>query len=166
MKSKALLVALGAVTLVLVACMTAQAQLPKQGEYRGTFGGRGAGTAYELEKGHLFWVGAFSGVFFNDVANGFIDRTSVECPAANDIVEGLSIGAHGYCIVTDRDGDKAFLVFKQKKGTRPNVGEGDFQWTEGTGKYSGIKGNNTYRYAFIGQTPAFWVVWEGDWRLP
>ena len=165
MKSKALLAALGAVTLVLAACMTAEAQLPKQGEYRGTLGARGAGTIHELEKGHIFFVGGFSGVFFNDVANGFIDRTSVECPGVNDIVDGLSIGNHGYCIVTDKDGDKAFVVWKGED-TRPNVGGGDFQWTGGTGKYSGIKGNNTYRYTGIGQTPAYSVVWEGNWRLP
>ena len=56
-------------------------------------------------------------------------------------------------LLTDKDGDKAFLVWKGKD-TSPNVGGGDFQWTGGTGKYSGIKGNNTYQYTGIGTTPA------------
>jgi hypothetical protein len=165
MKRKAVLGVLGALTLVLVVSATAEAQLPKQGKYRGTLGARAVGTTHEIEKGHVFFVGAFSGVFFNDVANGFLDKSLVECPGVNDIVNGLSIGNHGYCTVTDKDGDKAFAVWKGKD-TSPNVGGGDFQWTGGTGKYSGIKGNNTYRYAGIGNTPAYSVVWEGGWQLP
>ena len=50
--------------------------------------------------------------------------------------------------------------------TRPNVGGGDFQWTGGTGKFAGIKGNNTYRYTGIADTPGYSVVWEGKWQLP
>ena len=165
MKRKALLGVFGALALVLVVSVTAQAQLAKQGKYRGMFSAWSAGTTHEIEKGHVFFVGAFSGVFFNDVANGFIDKNAVECPGVNDIVNGLSLANHGYCIVTDKDGDKAFQVWKGKD-TSPNVGGGDFQWTGGTGKYSGIKGNGTYRYTGISNTPGYSVVWEGEWQLP
>ena len=165
MKRKILGGVFGALTFVLAVGMTAEAQLAKQGKYRGMFGARGVGTLHEIEKGHVFFVGAFSGVFFNDVANGFIDKSSVECPGVNDIVNGLSMANHGYCIITDKDGDKAFLVWKGKD-TSPNVGGGDFQWTGGTGKYNGIKGNNTYQYTGIGTTPAYSVVWEGEWQVP
>ena len=165
MKRKTLLGVLGALTLVLVIGATAEAQMPKQGKYRGMFGASAVGKSHEIEKGHVFFVGTFSGVFFNDAANGFLDKSVVECPGVNDIVNGLSIVNHGYCVVTDKDGDKAFAVWKGKD-TSPNVGGGDFQWTGGTGKYSGIKGNNTYRYAGIGTTSAYSVVWEGAWQLP
>jgi hypothetical protein len=165
MKRKVLLGVLGALTLVLVVGVTAEAQMPKQGKYRGMFGARGAGTTHEIEQGHVFFTGAFSGVFFNDVADGFIDKSAVECPAVNDIVNGLVIAEHGYCIVTDKDGDKAFLVWKGK-GTSPNAGGGDFQWTGGTGKFSGLKGNNTWRGTGISNTGAASVVWEGEWQLP
>ncbi len=165
MKHKTLLGLLGALTLILVGSATGEAQMPKQGKYRGTWGVRAVGTTHELEKGHVFFAGAFSGVFFSDAANGFLDKTAVECPGTNDIVNGLSIANHGYCIVTDKDGDKAFLVWKGKD-TTPNAGGGDQQWTGGTGKYSGLKGNGTYRYTGIGTTPAYSVVWEGEWQLP
>jgi hypothetical protein len=52
------------------------------------------------------------------VADGFLDKTEVSCPAVNDIVNGISIAAHGYCIMTDKDGDKAFLAWRGK-GTAP-----------------------------------------------
>jgi hypothetical protein len=167
MKRRALLGVFGVLTLILVLVVdvSAQAQLPKQGKYRGMFSAWSAGTTHEIEKGHVFFVGAFSGVFFNDVANSFIDKSAVECPGVFDIVNELAIANHGYCMVTDKDGDKAFLTWKGKD-TSPNVGGGDFQWTGGTGKYSGIKGNNTYQYTRISTTPAYWVVWEGEWQFP
>lgn len=165
MKHQALLRVLGALTLVLIIGVTAEAQLPKQGKYRGMAALWSAGTPHEIEKGHVLFLGTFSGVFFNDVANGFIDKSAVECPGVNDIVNGLSVAGHGYCTITDKDGDKAFSVWKGK-GTSPGFGGGDFQWTGGTGKYTGIKGNNTYRYTGISNTPASWLVWEGEWQLP
>lgn len=166
MNVKAALKSVGAVSLLLFSIgVCADEQLPKQGTYKGTFGARAAGTAHELEKGHVFFVGGFSGVFFNDHSGGFLDKTSVECPGVADIVNGLDIAGHGYCIVTDMAGDKACLVWKARD-TSPGVGNGEFQWTGGTGKYNGIKGNNTFRFVSIGNTPGSAVVWEGEWRLP
>lgn len=169
MNRKALWAALGTLALVLALVatlgVTAQTPVPKQGKFRGMWGVRATGTSHEIEKGHVFFVGTFSGVFFNDVANGFLDKSSVECPGVNDIVNGLSIANHGYCIVTDKDGDKAFLVWKGKDSS-PNVGGGEQRWTGGTGKYAGLSGNSTYRYTGIGTTPAYAVVWDGEWRIP
>lgn len=165
MNRKALLMVLVALTLVLADGVAAKAQLSKHGHFRGMFGMRATGTPYQIENGHTFFVGDFSGVFFNDVAGGFIDKSSAECPGVNDVVNGLSIGNHGYCIITDKNGDKAFYVW-QGKDTSPSMGGGTFHWTGGTGKYKGITGNATYHYTFIGKTPAGWVIWEGEWRLP
>ena len=164
MKRLILTVALLVSTTVLGATAEAQ-QLPKSGKYSGKFGAQGAGQTYELEKAHVFFVGMYHGVFFNDVADGFLDKTEVTCPIAVDIVDGVNGGSHGHCIVTDKDGDKAFLVW-QGKDTAPGTGGGPFKWTGGTGKYTGLQGNNTFRYNAIGKTPSFVGVWEGEWRLP
>jgi hypothetical protein len=67
--------------------------------------------------------------------------------------------------MTDKDGDKAFLVWRGK-GTAPGSGAGTFEWSGGTGKFVGLQGNNNWRGSVIGKTGAFTVVWEGDWRLP
>ena len=78
MKRLILTVALLVSTTVLGATAEAQ-QLPKSGKYSGKFGAQGAGQTYELEKGHVFFVGMYHGVFFNDVADGFLDKTEVIC---------------------------------------------------------------------------------------
>jgi hypothetical protein len=146
-----------------------EAQQPaKSGKYTGKFTAHlpgGVEQIYELEKGHVFVLGPLHGVFLNDAAGGFIDKTEVVCPRALDIVNGLITG-HGYCIITDKDGDKAFLVW-EGKDTASRTGWGTFKWTGGTGKYSGLQGDdNTFHFSGIGKTGAGVVVWEGDWRLP
>jgi hypothetical protein len=51
------------------------------------------------------------------------------------------------------------------EGIGPNASAGDFQWTGGTGKFAGIKGNNRWQGFGIGETPRGAVVWEGEWLM-
>lgn len=101
-----------------------------------------------------------------DSGSGFIHRTAVNCAGANDNVDGIPRLTQGYCTLTDADGDKAILVYKGEKTHGPGAGGGDFQWTGGTGKYVGLRGDNTYDFYTIGQTAQGWVIWKGAWQLP
>ena len=145
-----------------------EAQLAKSGKYTGkTAFNPAGGQSYELEKGHVFLLDMLPGLFLNDVAGGFIDQSEVKCPRATDIVDGRLINSHGYCIITDKDGDKAFLSWGGKDAAAPSTGGGGtFKWTGGTGKYSGLQGNNTFSYASWGKAGAGVVAWKGEWRLP
>jgi len=156
-----------AVTIIaLFGAATEAQQLAKSGKYTGKYAAHGVGAqTYELEKGHVFLLGSNQGVFLNDVADSFLDKTEVTCAIAADLVDGVSTGGHGYCIIADKDGDKAFLAF-QGKGTAPESDAGTFQWSGGTGKFVGIQGNNTWHRTGIGKTTASSIVWEGEWRLP
>ena len=40
------------------------------------------------------------------------------------------------------------------------------QWTGGTGKYRGIKGNNKFYGVTIAPTASGYSSWEGSWELP
>jgi hypothetical protein len=113
----------------------------------------------------MFFVGEFNGTVFNDAGSGFLHETAWICPGMNDLRNGISLAAQGYCVVTDKDGDKAFLTWKGHKGTAPNKGSGDFQWTGGTGKYTGLKGNNTYEAVVITPTSGYSIL-KGEWQLP
>jgi hypothetical protein len=162
LKSVIFAVAIGA---LLGAPAVAQ-QSAKSGTFSGKWGGQSTGQAYELDKGHVFFLGAYNPVFFNDTPGGFLDRTAWTCALVSDSVNGVHVADHGYCIATDKDGDKAFAVF-QSKGTAPGSGAGTGQFTGGTGKFSGLQGQYPFRFTLIGNTPASWVVAEGgEWRLP
>src|SRR5438132_1013738 len=78
--------------------------------WAGKFGYWAVGTLREIDKNHVFWRGQSSGTFFNDAGSGFMDHISLLCPGVNDIVNGESMSAHGYCTGTDKDGDELFYV--------------------------------------------------------
>ena len=110
----------------------------------GNFGWFGVGKMQEIEKGHFYWVGEFSGTFFSDKgAGGLFHNAGVKCPAFYDV--DMNAGKHasgGYCIIADVDGDQAYLSWSNKGDGRN--GTGTFTYTGGTGKYTGIKGSGTF----------------------
>ena len=152
--------------LVLLAAFAAvaQAQIAKSGKFTAHFGFFGVGTAHPVEEGHLFWVGEFSGTVFNDAGNGIFHRASSKCPAVSDIFLGGEANLHGYCILTDSDGDQAFIAWKCNGPALVSC-SGDFQWTGGTGKYTGIRGDNTFQGIFVTQTEGY-ALWQAEYRLP
>jgi hypothetical protein len=123
----------------------------------GEFGWFGVGKAHEIEKGHYYWVGEFSGTFFNDKGEGSpMHRSGVKCPAWADLDFNTKKSSYGgYCIVTDLDGDQAYLSWRIPSGSPlPGTkGAGTFDYTGGTGKYKGLTGKNT----FFGITQVNWA---------
>jgi len=130
-----------------VVAMTFGPMLPAHADdwkVTGEFGWFGVGKAQEIEKGHVYWVGEFSGTFFNDKGPGSLfHRAGVKCPAFNDVDLNNKKGkAGGYCVITDTDGDQAYLSWRSEGDTV--TGPGTFDYTGGTGKYKGISGANTF----------------------
>lgn len=123
---------------------------------KGQFGWFGTGKAYQIEKGHFYWVGEFSGTFFNDKGAGSLFHLAgVKCPAHLDLdMNNKRSTAGGYCIITDLDGDQAYLVWENINTTTGpgSRGPGTFEYTGGTGKYAGISGKNK----FVGFTQVNW----------
>ncbi len=111
----------------------------------GDVGWLAVGKMHEIEKNHFYWVGEFSGTFFNDKgAGGLFHRAAMKCPGFYDF--NANIGKHtggGYCIVNDGEGNMAYLTWNEK-GDTFGVGTGTFTYTGGTGKYKDIKGQNTF----------------------
>ncbi len=119
----------------------------------GQFGWFGVGKAQQLEKGHIFWVGEFSGIFFNDKGKGSpFHLAGVRCPASNDLdFNSKKNKGAGTCIISEPGGaDQAYLSWRCEGDTE--TCHGTFEYTGGTGKYQGISGSNT----FTGVTPVNW----------
>ena len=123
----------------------------------GHFGWFGVGKAHQIEEGHFYWVGEFSGTFFSDEgASGLFHLAGVKCPAYYDLdLNKDRAKAGGYCIITDVDGDQAYVTWKNAtRSTAPgSPGPGTFEYTGGTGKYLGISGKNR----FSGITQVNWA---------
>jgi hypothetical protein len=130
-----------------VAVQMAEAQLPKSGTGSIHSGYRGTGKTTKVGKDHMYWVGTYWGVSFNDEGKGFLHKMAWNCPAVSDIKKGVS-NNKGLCDLTDKDGDKI-------NGTWSNEGPmnveivGRFDITSGTGKYAGITGGWDIRCSSI-----------------
>ena len=85
----------------------------------GQLGFFGVGKAYEIEKGHFFWVGEFSGTFFSDKGDeGVFDHAGVKCPAWDDSnVNNKEDKAGGFCTFTDLSGDQAYMTWQDAGST-------------------------------------------------
>lgn len=144
--------------LVATATLIGAVALPAQAQEKpvGHFGFFGIGKALEVEKGHFYWLGEFSGTFFSDKgAGGMMHLAGVRCPAYFDAnFNTMKSAAGGFCIVQDVDGDQATLSWRNAGTPGPGGrGPGTFEWTSGTGKYKGISGSN----AFVGVTQINWA---------
>jgi hypothetical protein len=126
------------------------------GKAVGEFGWFGVGKAYEMDKGHFFWVGEFSGTFFSDKGDGgMFHRAGVKCPGWLDMDFNAkrSVGG-GTCIITDLEGDQAYATWRNAGTPGPGGrGPGTFDYIGGTGKYKGLSGSNT----FTGVTQINWA---------
>jgi hypothetical protein len=151
--------------VVLAVTRSVSAQLAKQGTYTSQFSWHVMPKALPLEKDHTFFLDEYVGTNLNDAHQGFLHEAAVVCDGIVDLVAGVS-HAQGYCTATDRDGDKAFSSYKcdsPKPGARC---EGDFHWTGGTGKYIGLKGDNSFNAGTIPNTSSGYAIWKGEWALP
>ncbi len=110
----------------------------------GQFGSFAVGKTYQIDKGHIYWVGEFSGTFFNDKGEGSLfHQAGVKCPGFTDLdTNKKKAKAAGYCIFSDVAGDQAYASW-QGDGDGVTY-HGTFDYTGGTGKYKGITGQNTF----------------------
>lgn len=123
----------------------------------GEYGWFGVGKTYEMDKGQYYWVGEFSGTFFNDKGEGSVlHKASAKCPGYQFLDFGKKMGeSAGTCIYSDTNGDKVFGTWKLSSSTCAGPGcpsKGSFTWTGGTGKFAGADGT----HSLTGVTVTLW----------
>ena len=165
MKSKVLLVALGAIALVLVVGLRAEAQLPKSGTVKLHSGWKGVGDIREVGKDHLYWEGTFYGMWFNDENRGFLHLTHWVCAGITDIKDGRQ-NLNAFCTATDRDGDQITTLAKGRGAEGGFDDVGMHSLTGGSGKYAGIEGTITWRCYATAKHAQFSCWHDGNYRLP
>ena len=165
MPVKAVIAIIVALMTVLAVTGSADAQLAKAGTYTSQFSWHQMPKPMPLEKDHTFFNYEVVGTNLNDAHQGFLHEAAVVCHGSNDLVAGVS-HSQGYCNATDRDGDKAFAAYKCESPKTGARCEGDFRWAGGTGKYTGLKGNNSFNAGLIPNTSSGYSIWKGEWALP
>jgi hypothetical protein len=117
--------------------------LPKQGTYSTTWTFSGPYTVIELGEDKYSWMSEFTFVVWNNSGAGVLHDMSGHC-------DGLGVGdaGNGYCALVDADGDKIYWAFTDVGG-----GKGSATLEGGTGKYSGIQGNEEYEFVYTPDAP-------------
>ncbi len=155
------------IAALLVVCavvpLASAADLPKSGKYSAHFGWVFTGSVQELGANRSVSVGMVEGVIFNDAGKGFLHKARADCALMNDVNQGRA-SAQGTCVMTDADGDQAYLEWKCS-GTMPAC-PGDERFVGGTGKYNGLGGSSKFQGNFIGKTGGGWSDWSGEYTLP
>jgi len=162
--------------LVIGASAHAQGQLAKSGKFSVYYAWHAIGQIVPLADGFAANSASAWGVLINRDGKGFLHDTPTSCAAAIKGVSG-AFTETGYCASTDGDGDRAYMRWTCSYDANGWC-LGDFDWTDGTGKYHGISGKNKIRYKVFGFRPGGanqnatpfsaegYSVWEGEWRLP
>ena len=172
---KALVVLVTGLSLGLF-CISAQAQLAKSGKYSLYYSWHAIGQMIPLAEGFVLNSGSAWGGLINREGSGFLHDTPTSCAAAVKGVGG-NFSETGFCASTDVDGDRVYMRWVCSYDAKGWC-VGDFDWTDGTGKYKGISGKNKIRYKAFGfrageathnATPFAvegYSIWEGEYRLP
>jgi hypothetical protein len=152
----------GAGAVLTFAPLASAEDLSKQGSFAVTYTAAGALT-HTIDFGDGTKVGANENrmIATNDAGQGIFHNTTGECI-------GLKGGEtrNGYCVFTDKDGDK----FVEPWSLAPGAKKGTATLGPGTGKYKGIDGTlewevvtnlpaSTGTYNFIGKK-------RGSYRIP
>lgn len=165
---------LGAV--LAMAISPAQAQLAKSGKVSLYYSWHAVGHMIPLAEGFALNSGSAWGVVINKAGSGFLHDTPTSCAASVKVIAG-AVSETGYCGSVDADGDRAFMQWACSYDDKGWC-QGEFNWTEGTGKYKGITGKNKIRYKGFGFRPGEatqngtpfavegYSVWEGEYRIP
>ena len=149
-------------TLALLLSSAAAEDLPKQGSFAATYAAAGTLTR-NIEFGDATKIVSMENriIATNDAGQGIFHNTTGDCIG----VRGGEART-GYCVFTDKDGDK----FVEPWNIAPGAKKGTATLGPGTGKYKGIEGNLEWEvvtslpaasgtYNFIGKK-------RGSYRLP
>lgn len=137
---------------------------------RGEFSWSAYGTSYEIEDGHTYWVGAFTGTYLDENAVEPFHGTGIMCPGYNDI----GFDAAGYCVLVDEDGDEAYSEwscdFVEPPAGAILAADCNNNWTSGTGKFDGISGEAPFASYVVSVNPdgstSGYAVWDYTVSLP
>ena len=110
----------------------------------GNFGWLAVGAVTQIDKGHLYWTGQFSGPYQDGDKSSPLSNMSWDCPGYND----FGIVAGGYCVMTDNAGDALYAKWPSD-GTAPHA-SGSFTFNGGTGKFAGATGGGKFTADFVG----------------
>ena len=118
----------------------------------------------ELEKGHTVILISEKGIETTDDPSGATNMTNNDCIGMFESFPDNTYKGNGYCIETDKDGDKVFNRWTASSDMK----ESRYEIVGGTGKFEGVNGGGTAVDTEISGGPQGRTVtrWKGTAEYP
>ena len=101
----------------------------------------GSGDAFPVSDSQIIIHASYVGIIYLEGGKGALDKAVIDCPVVNKFDLNANKGeASGHCIFTAGEGNIAYSEW-QCIGNA-SACEGDFKFTSGAGKFSGITGGS------------------------
>jgi hypothetical protein len=168
--TKRLFVVSAAMSLLPFLGTNAEAQLSREGAFKGAYYTFGTVKVTPIGKERLLLVFDENGLSLSD---GFLDHMTWHCWGSADFASGVGAPS-GTCVGTDPAGDQMSGDFIHEKWPSLEVKSvrASFKFTAGTGKFAGVSGGFTYE-AHVNQfrtavegTYAAYATLQGSYKLP
>jgi hypothetical protein len=136
---KRMMVALFSVVVVFIACISAQAQVPKEGTVSGVraFSTTSIKTV-AMGKERVMLIYEATGVHIGDSSDSILHNSSFRGVGSTTIVKG-TLEDSGFCVNIRPDGDQIFTTYKSI-GVMATGIKRTWTFVGGTGKFVGIEG--------------------------
>jgi hypothetical protein len=168
---KIIVASLLALVLSVAFGAVANAEMAKEGTGSGTCMNSGTFEMIPLDKEHVVVTYESKGVCVSDTGKGPFHNMSLYNVGTMYFEKGVG-RLLGYMTLTDPDGDKVLVEFKEDN-TKPEpaaVNSGTGKYLCGTGKFAGIEGTTEYKRWFV--RPATKDTFQGisksksSWKIP
>jgi hypothetical protein len=121
-------------------------QMAKEGTVSGVVTHSGTSKILALAEGTGVINWEIKGIWREDSSDGPFHNSLMSCAGVHVLLKGTG-KSHGYCVLTDPDGDKyLFEVTQDNLKLEHGLQEGKFKIIGGIGKFSGIQGDGVYKY--------------------
>ena len=138
------------------------ADLPKSGSFTVHSGWKSIGEVTKLSDDHVYGVGSFWGVTYNDAGSGPLHSGPVVCPYTLEMIKGGGT-SHGSCAWGD-EGNRIFTNFSGSLLSGELSGMN--QITGGTGKFTGIQGKAPFQCTALNGSGQWACKQQCEYRLP
>src|SRR3954447_14136122 len=152
---------IGAIFLLVSGSITATAEESDQWFGRGVLVAVSSKVAKAGDRpDHSLSVAEYDGAVFNADGKPFLDKARYQIIDFTD----AGVSGIGYKTFTDIDGSKVFAKYTVKEAKLPDI-RGVFEFTGGTGKYTGITGSGEFHVAVVSDA-AQWDELHGRYTIP
>lgn len=142
--NKGLRLSISTIALIAVAAFGQQAGAEQEQTIDAFTVWEGDGTLFQTGTEVATFVGAISGRFYVETAEGPVSAGTIVCPATLEVrTENGAQTGHGRCAITAEDGSRAFAEWTCS-GFHLLGCDGDFKLTSGTERFAGITGGGPF----------------------